>query len=516
MLSFPRFDLSESAYGLLLMADATPAWREVYTRILDELVRRHTTFWAAVDWLTQIGPDPDRARYPKRYKRARPEGPLGPLRRAGLDRERRRALGARSRIRSRSDGFLFFRGFFTLLLGIHRAVSGEATGRSPSRWRVSRTGPFRGRTPASRRTSPSSGRGAGGAALREHEGRGRTACRRRGSASSSPTRRRARTRTASTRAGSRRSSRGAISGSARAATSVGRALLRPAPRSHPRQEPRLRPLPGVLRPAAEPAARGAPLPERGGFGRLGPPLAPGARAPGPRAPRALAGAAPRARVRRPDDRAPPRAQARGLRGRALLRERRRWERATSSASSSTTGSPTRAARRARSSCSGSSSPARAPGSEPFGDRDRDRFAAPTVEGVEYPKLGLSAASNDAAAGVLRLETYVATRAERGAATRFRVARLPSPAAASVTRDGAAYPRWRSVGADAIEIETEVADHRFEVHTGVRARPAPPPAATGDAVRLERSAATGAAPRASLRPGELAAAGAALRAGAGCP
>lgn len=25
MLSFPRFDLSESAYGLLLMADATPA-----------------------------------------------------------------------------------------------------------------------------------------------------------------------------------------------------------------------------------------------------------------------------------------------------------------------------------------------------------------------------------------------------------------------------------------------------------------------------------------------------------
>ena len=69
MLSFPRFDLSESSYGLLLMARKTPAWREIYTKILDELILRHTTYWAAVDWLTKIGPDPDRAHYPKRYKR---------------------------------------------------------------------------------------------------------------------------------------------------------------------------------------------------------------------------------------------------------------------------------------------------------------------------------------------------------------------------------------------------------------------------------------------------------------
>jgi hypothetical protein len=33
VLSYGRFDLSYSAYGLLLMADQTPAWREVYTRI---------------------------------------------------------------------------------------------------------------------------------------------------------------------------------------------------------------------------------------------------------------------------------------------------------------------------------------------------------------------------------------------------------------------------------------------------------------------------------------------------
>ena len=32
--------------------DVTPAWREVYAGILDELIFRHTGWWAAEDWLT--------------------------------------------------------------------------------------------------------------------------------------------------------------------------------------------------------------------------------------------------------------------------------------------------------------------------------------------------------------------------------------------------------------------------------------------------------------------------------
>ena len=148
-------------------------------------------------------------------------------------------------------------------------------------------------------------------------------------------------------------------------------------------------------------------------------------------------------------------------------------------------------------------------------RDRDRFAAPTVEGVEYPKLGLCAASNDAAAGVLRFETFAATRSERGAPTTLRVVQLPDPAGASVSRDGASYARWRTVGSDAIEIATEVASHRFEMFTGFRGRAARPPE-TPRHEPLVRSAASAAAPRASLRLGELAAAGAGLRGGAGCP
>jgi hypothetical protein len=64
MCTFPRFDLSETSYALPLMADQTPAWREVYSRIADELVGRYTTYWAAVDWLTLIGHDPNQDNYP--------------------------------------------------------------------------------------------------------------------------------------------------------------------------------------------------------------------------------------------------------------------------------------------------------------------------------------------------------------------------------------------------------------------------------------------------------------------
>ena len=49
MCAFPRFDLSESTYALIMMADQTPAWREVYGRISEELCARFTTHWAAVD-----------------------------------------------------------------------------------------------------------------------------------------------------------------------------------------------------------------------------------------------------------------------------------------------------------------------------------------------------------------------------------------------------------------------------------------------------------------------------------
>lgn len=125
MCAFPRFDLSESTYALLMMADQTPAWREVYSRISDELCRRHSTHWAAVDWLTQIGPDPDRKRYPKAwYELLIPEHVRGDYDVPGWTANgispyaiEPDPIGA--------TGNLFFRGFFNLVLSVHKYISGD-------------------------------------------------------------------------------------------------------------------------------------------------------------------------------------------------------------------------------------------------------------------------------------------------------------------------------------------------------------------------------------------------------
>jgi len=125
MCAFPRFDLSESTYALIMMADQTPAWREVYSRITDELCTRHTTHWAAVDWLTQIGHDPARERYPDawyetlipkhlRGKYDVPGWTANGIEPWGLEPD---PIGA--------TGNLFFRGFFNLVLSVHKYISGD-------------------------------------------------------------------------------------------------------------------------------------------------------------------------------------------------------------------------------------------------------------------------------------------------------------------------------------------------------------------------------------------------------
>ncbi|MGH8691336.1 MAG: hypothetical protein ACREUS_09945, partial [Burkholderiales bacterium] len=125
MLNFPRFDLSESTYALAIMADTTPAWREVYTRIADELVARHTTFWAAVDWLTQIGHDPKRADYPAWIMKALvPQHLRGQYDAPGWTANGVQPWGLQPDPIG-ADGFLFFRGFFNLVLSVYAYVSGD-------------------------------------------------------------------------------------------------------------------------------------------------------------------------------------------------------------------------------------------------------------------------------------------------------------------------------------------------------------------------------------------------------
>ena len=124
MCSFPRFDLSETSYALPLMADQTPAWREVYTRIADELVGRYATYWGAVDWLTLIGHDPHQDQYPPEWLVFMPEHMRGRYDPPGWTANGVEPWGLQPDPIG-ADGNLFFRGFFNLLLGTYSYVSGD-------------------------------------------------------------------------------------------------------------------------------------------------------------------------------------------------------------------------------------------------------------------------------------------------------------------------------------------------------------------------------------------------------
>ncbi len=124
MCSLARFDLHETGYVLPVMSDITPAWREVYTRIADELVNRHTTFQAAIDWITMIGHDPDQHRYPPEWLAVLPEHLRGRYDAPGWTANGVKPWGLQPDPIG-SDGNNFFRGFFNMLLCFYRYVSGD-------------------------------------------------------------------------------------------------------------------------------------------------------------------------------------------------------------------------------------------------------------------------------------------------------------------------------------------------------------------------------------------------------
>ena len=130
MLCYHRFDLIDSTYAVALMADRTPAWREVYEQILDELIFRHTGWWAAEDWLTQIGDDPDRAHYPDEYRMLIPPAYWGNYNVPGWTANGIEPWGLQWDPIG-ADGNLFFKGFFLVMLGLHRRVTGNARWDAP-------------------------------------------------------------------------------------------------------------------------------------------------------------------------------------------------------------------------------------------------------------------------------------------------------------------------------------------------------------------------------------------------
>ena len=471
MLSFPRFDLSESSYGLLLMGRRTPAWREVYTRILDELVERHTTFWAAIDWLTQFGPDPERASYPKRYKRLIPSDLWGEYDVPGWTANGIEPWG-RQPDPIASDGNLFFRGFLTLMLGIHRAVSGQDTWERPfemaglddqtfpwthsgiagflsDQWSRVPHGPHCENTKVWPFCLSAAGLGLQMTDLTT------------GSDSHGVYDQWVEDFLTKKYMGFR--SGGDLAW-------IGLYYDPILDRVHGGSRA------GAITPALYVVPQNREVGEllyRNGVAALGwnrswlPVLNP-------------FGGEPRMLslglllAREFGDATTERRLGRKL---AKLENGRFFGSRVSGESGDEDGDEAEfgyffgydepwprgqesALLMLRDLLDGEGAWWRA-----FNESDAEKFDAPTVEGVDYPRVGLSSAWNDS--GKLTFETYAATKSAQGEATRFRVTQLPDPGAVQVMRDGATYGGWRVEGATEIEIDSEVAAHRFEVQTGYR-------------------------------------------------
>jgi len=471
MLSYPRFDLSESSYPFLLLARKTPAWREVYTSVLDRLLRRHTTYWAAVDWLSQIGPDPDRARYPRRYKRLIPKDLWGNYDVPGWTANGIEPWGLQPDPVG-ATGNLFFRGFFNLMLGIHREVSGESTWDRPfdvvglddqtfswthrgiaeylgTQWAETPHGPHCENTKSWPFCLSAAGLGLqladGTLGTSQHWVYDRWV------------------EDMFKKKYMGFDARGNLKW-------VGLYYDPLLDRVHGQSRatgllPALYVVP-QNREIAELLYRNAAA-ALGWNKRYLPVLA------SARFPRMLTLGYLLARE------FGDHTTERRL-GRKLARmENARFFDSEDALDHDEFGHFFKFGERyprgqesalclLKDLLDGEGDWFRA-----FNEHDRDKFSAPTVTDSGYPRMGFSVARNDSHSGVLELESYAATSSARGEAIRFSVRNLPDPAVVHVRRDGIAHAGWSVSGPDSIEVDTQVGSHAYEIFTGYRG-----PKATG--------------------------------------
>jgi len=503
MCSLGRFDLHETGYVLPVMCDITPAWREAYTRIADELVSRHTTFWAAIDWLTMIGHDPDQKNYPPEWLAVIPEHLRGRYDAPGWTGNGVKPWGLQPDPVG-ADGNNFFRGFFNLLLCFYRYVAGDDKWEKPFNvsgyqgrlfdWDHHRLVGFMHDQWAERpqgvhcentKIWPFCVSGAG-LGLQLYDGVYQK-----------------RTQWVFERwvdyarkhyLG--RDSKGNLDWFAFYYDPLERSMctLRDDVGAYAAIAVTLYVLP-------QNRAFGTELYEMAvrklGWNDPSKPLLqlhpdPRWLALGILTARELGDTVTEAHLRQqaeasfepkffgPDDdcfgwwfnfgESWPRGQLSSLMVLSELGEPGSWSRV-------------------------------------FNQPNLSKFSAPTVSGVDYPSLGICQCWNDIDEGALWVETYCATRAKRGQATTWRVSGLSDPAAVRVMMDDSEFAGWSVVDADAIEIRSTVDTRLFRITTGYRGEALATPA-TG-------VKAPAAAVNPSVAPGQLANASVQLAAGGGC-
>jgi hypothetical protein len=97
----------------------------------------------------------------------------------------------------------------------------------------------------------------------------------------------------------------------------------------------------------------------------------------------------------------------------------------------------------------------------------DKFRAPTVEGVDFPSMGIYQAWNDPASGSLNVGTYAAAPDKRGANTSFKITNLANPSAVRISVDGQPFTRFEVTGPNSIRIDSAIENRQFRIVTGYR-------------------------------------------------
>ncbi len=97
----------------------------------------------------------------------------------------------------------------------------------------------------------------------------------------------------------------------------------------------------------------------------------------------------------------------------------------------------------------------------------DKYDAPTVEGIDFPSLGVRQAWNDPEGGVLHVSTYAITPDVRGRDTAWRVTNIPNTGEVFILIDGQPFDRFEVEGPGTIRLDTEIGEHRYQIFTDYR-------------------------------------------------
>ena len=97
---------------------------------------------------------------------------------------------------------------------------------------------------------------------------------------------------------------------------------------------------------------------------------------------------------------------------------------------------------------------------------------PTVEGNDFPSMGVRQAWNDVASGTLYVGMYATTPDRRGVPTTWRVTNLPNPDDVFVICDGEPFDRFTVEGPGTIRSNGDIDSHQYHIFTDYRGGGAP--------------------------------------------